>query len=75
MREQNSIYALLIVLLCYVSPCDHLGVPEQLTGGLQNTEQVFGSVSYTKRWYANVLAGIPDYLGISSLNVGVFKSP
>ena len=39
-------------------------VSDQLAGGLQNTEQVFDNVSYTKRWYANVFAGIPDYSGI-----------
>lgn len=42
---------------------------------MQNTEQVFDNVSYTKRWYANVFAGIPDYSGINSLNVGAFKNP
>ena len=42
---------------------------------MQNTEQVFDNVSYTKRWYANVFAGIPDYSGINSVNVGAFKNP
>lgn len=40
-----------------------------------STEQVFDNVSYTKRWYANVFAGIPDYSGINSVNVGAFKNP
>ena len=75
MKKQNSIYTLLIALLSCVSSCDYLGVSEQLAGGLQNTEQVFDNVSYTKRWYANVFAGIPDYSGINSLNVGAFKNP
>lgn len=75
MKKQNSIYTLLIALLCFVSSCDYLGVSDQLAGGLQNTEQVFDNVSYTKRWYANVFAGIPDYSGISSVNVGAFKNP
>lgn len=75
MKKQNSIYTLLIALLCFVSSCDYLGVSDQLAGGLQNTEQVFDNVSYTKRWYANVFAGIPDYSGINSLNVGAFKNP
>ena len=66
---------MLIALLCFVSSCDYLGVSEQLAGGLQNTEQVFDNVSYTKRWYANVFAGIPDYSGINSVNVGAFKNP
>lgn len=75
MKKQNSIYTLLIALLCFVSSCDYLGVSEHLAGGLQNTEQVFDNVSYTKRWYANVFAGIPDYSGINSVNVGAFKNP
>lgn len=75
MKKQNSIYTLLIALLCFVSSCDYLGVSDQLAGGLQNTEQVFDNVSYTKRWYANVFAGIPDYSGINSVNVRAFKNP
>ena len=75
MKKQNSIHTLLIALLCFVSSCDYLGVSDQLAGGLQNTEQVFDNVSYTKRWYANVFAGIPDYSGINSVNVGAFKNP
>lgn len=75
MKKQNSIYTLLIALLCFVSSCDYLGVSDQLAGGLQNTEQVFDNVSYTRRWYANVFAGIPDYSGINSVNVGAFKNP
>ena len=75
MKKQNSLYTLLIALLCFVSSCDYLGVSDQLAGGLQNTEQVFDNVSYTKRWYANVFAGIPDYSGINSVNVGAFKNP
>ena len=75
MKKQNSIFTLLIALLCFVSSCDYLGVSDQLAGGLQNTEQVFDNVSYTKRWYANVFAGIPDYSGINSVNVGAFKNP
>lgn len=75
MKKQNSIYTLLMALLCFVSSCDYLGVSDQLAGGLQNTEQVFDNVSYTKRWYANVFAGIPDYSGINSVNVGAFKNP
>ncbi len=75
MKKQNSIYTLLIALLCFVSSCDYLGVSDRLAGGLQNTEQVFDNVSYTKRWYANVFAGIPDYSGINSVNVGAFKNP
>ena len=34
MKKQNSIYTLLIALLCFVSSCDYLGVSDQLAGGL-----------------------------------------
>ena len=30
MKKQNSIYTLLIALLCFVSSCDYLGVSDQL---------------------------------------------
>lgn len=66
MKKQNSIYTLLIALLCFVSSCDYLGVSDQLAGGLQNTEQVFDNVSYTKRWYANVFAGTPIIQGLTA---------
>ena len=75
MKKQNSIYTLLIALLCFVSSCDYLGVSDQLAGGLQNTEQVFDNVWYDKRSSATVFAGIPDYSGINSVNVGAFKNP
>lgn len=75
MKKLNSIYALLATMLCLISSCDYLGVSGQLVGGLQNTEQVFENVSYTKRWYANVFAGIPDYSGMNSVNVGGFNNP
>ena len=63
------------MLAAFLSELLYLGVSDQLAGGLQNTEQVFDNVSYTKRWYANVFAGIPDYSGINSVNVGAFKNP
>ena len=66
---------LLMGLFFSVSSCDYLAVSDQMSGGLQNTDQIFENVAYTKRWYANVFAGIPDYSGINSLNVGAFKNP
>lgn len=75
MKRKNYIYTLLMALACTVGSCDYLAVSDQLAGGLQNTEQVFDNVSYTKRWYANVFAGIPDYSGLNSENVGAFKNP
>lgn len=66
MKKQNSIYTLLIALLCFVSSCDYLGVSDQLAGGLQNTEQVFDNVSYTKRWYAMFLPVSPIIQGLTA---------
>ena len=40
---------------------DYLNVSDELAGGLVSTDAVFDNVSYTKRWYANIFAGIPDY--------------
>ena len=72
---KNYIYILLLVLLETVSSCDYLAVSDQMAGGLQNTDQVFNNVGYTKRWYANVFTCIPDYSGLSSLSVGAFHNP
>ena len=57
---------LLMGLFFSVSSCDYLAVSDQMSGGLQNTDQIFENVAYTKRWYANVFAGIPDYSGINT---------
>ncbi|WP_294479863.1 RagB/SusD family nutrient uptake outer membrane protein [uncultured Bacteroides sp.] len=75
MKSKSHIYMLLMGLLFSVSSCDYLAVSDQMSGGLQNTDQIFENVAYTKRWYANVFSGIPDYSGINSLNVGAFKNP
>lgn len=52
-----------------------MDVSDQLAGGLQNTDEVFENVSYTKRWYASIFTGIPDYSGLNSTNVNGFKNP
>lgn len=50
---------LLMGLFFSVSSCDYLAVSDQMSGGLQNTDQIFENVAYTKRWYANVFAESP----------------
>lgn len=75
MKKKNYIYKLLMVLSFCISSCDYLAVSEQLAGGLQNIDQVFDNVSYTKRWYANIFSNIPDYSGINSQSSGGFKNP
>ena len=42
---------LLMGLFFSVSSCDYLAVSDQMSGGLQNTDQIFENVAYTKRWY------------------------
>ena len=55
---------LLMGLFFSVSSCDYLAVfSDQMSGGLQNTDQIFENVAYTKRWYANVFAGISRLFG------------
>lgn len=73
LRRNMLIPAAALVLL--VSSCNYLDVSDQLAGGLQNTDEVFENVSYTKRWYASIFTGIPDYSGLNSTNVNGFKNP
>ena len=64
MKKQNSIYTLLIALLCFVSSCDYLGVSDQLAGGLQNTEQVL-------IMYRIQRDGMPMFLPVSPIIQGL----
>lgn len=75
MKRKNYTYILFTTLLFAICSCDYLAVSDQLAGGLQNTDQIFNNVSYTKRWYANIFSSIPDYSGLNSENVGAFKNP
>ncbi|MDY9917547.1 MAG: RagB/SusD family nutrient uptake outer membrane protein [Proteiniphilum sp.] len=50
------------LLLGSLNACsDYLDVSDELSGGLSTFEQVFSNVDYTKRWYANVYANVPNY--------------
>lgn len=71
----KKIYTLLIGIMVSITPSctDYLNVSDELSGGLQNVDQVFNNVNYTKRWYANVFANIPDYSGV--VNVNAFRNP
>lgn len=71
----KKIYNLLIAFLVLLSSCTYLNVSDELSGGLQNTDDIFNNVGYTKRWYANVFSLIPDYSGINSENVHAFRNP
>lgn len=39
----------------------YLDVSDELAGGLTNIKEIFDKPSYTKRFYANIFSGIPDY--------------
>lgn len=75
MKLKNNIIMLAAALALSVTSCNYLDVSEQLAGGLQNTDEVFENVNYTKRWYATIFTGIPDYSGLNSTNVDGFKNP
>ena len=55
--------------------CDYLNVSDQLAGGLQNTDEVFENVNYTKRWYANIFSSIPDYSSLNKVGINGFGNP
>jgi hypothetical protein len=40
---------------------DYLNVSDELAGGVINVDAVFDNPAYSRRWYANVFTGIPDY--------------
>ncbi|MGL5785303.1 MAG: RagB/SusD family nutrient uptake outer membrane protein, partial [Bacteroidales bacterium] len=71
----KKIYNLLIAFLVLLSSCTYLNVSDELSGGLQTTDDIFKNVAYTKRWYANIFSLIPDYSGMNSENVHAFKNP
>ena len=51
----------LCILSCFTSCKKYLDVSDELAGGLTAVDQVFDNPGYTKRWYANVMSGVPDY--------------
>lgn len=71
MKIKIIIYSFLFFL--GIISCDYLNVSDELAGGLQETDQIFENVDYTKRYYANIFTGIPDYSGI--INTGGFRNP
>ena len=41
--------------LCNIYSCDYLNVSDELAGNLRSLDEIFDNVSYTRRWYANIL--------------------
>ena len=67
---KNTIRIILLTLVLGFSSCskDYLDVSDELSGGLNNVDQVFDNAAYTRRWYANVFTGIPDYTDMVHAN-------
>ena len=58
-------YLLIVSFIFSVSACKkYLDVSKELAGGLTSIDQVFDNPGYAKRWYANLMSGVPDYSGI-----------
>lgn len=53
------------MLICLVTSMDsckkYLNVSDELAGGLKSVDEVFENPAYARRWYGNVMSGIPDY--------------
>lgn len=60
---KRNIFIITLLLFASLTACkkDYLAVSDELAGGLTSTDQIFENPAYTKRFYANVLSGIPDY--------------
>lgn len=58
-----KIWVIIIFLMSAMTACkkSYLDVSDELAGGLTSTDQIFENPGYTKRWYANVMSGVPDY--------------
>lgn len=52
---------LFTVIITGISCKKYLDVSDELAGGLANVDEVFENPAYTRRWYANVMSGVPDY--------------
>lgn len=66
-------YKLLLILSILLITClggckKYLNVSDELAGGISTVDQVFENPAYTRRWYANVMSGIPDYSSIIRAN-------
>ncbi|MBD1420820.1 RagB/SusD family nutrient uptake outer membrane protein [Sphingobacterium chuzhouense] len=60
---KNKLLIAISTLILGLSSCSdsYLDVSDELAGGLQSVDEIFDNPSYTRRWYANIFTGIPDY--------------
>ena len=69
-------YFLVLAVLTTFSSCKkYLNVSDELAGGLTNIDQVFDNPDLARRWYANVMSGVPDYSTIIRLDDPVSADP
>ncbi|WP_017260147.1 RagB/SusD family nutrient uptake outer membrane protein [Pedobacter arcticus] len=70
---------IIILLLLTIGICsckkNYLDVSNELAGGLSSTDEVFENPAYTRRWYANILSGVPDYSTIPFVGLTGFHNP
>lgn len=57
----TKIITFLLLLGVFSSCKKYLDVSDELAGGLNTVDEVFQNPDYTRRWYANVMSGVPDY--------------
>ncbi|MBB2149735.1 RagB/SusD family nutrient uptake outer membrane protein [Pedobacter gandavensis] len=72
-----KIWVIVIFLMSAMAACkkSYLDVSNELAGGLTSTDQIFDNPGYTKRWYANVMSGVPDYSTIIGVGMNGIQNP
>lgn len=75
MKKLYKIILGLSLMMSLGSCGKYLDVSDELAGGLTSMDQVFNNADYTKRWYANVMTGIPDYSYIIGTGVTGLQNP
>jgi hypothetical protein len=60
---KNIIKIILFTVILGLGSCskDYLDVSDELAGGITDVDAIFDNPGYSRRWYANVFTGIPDY--------------
>ncbi|WGQ12405.1 RagB/SusD family nutrient uptake outer membrane protein [Pedobacter gandavensis] len=72
-----KICVIIVFLMSALTACkkSYLDVSDELAGGLTSTDQIFENPGYTKRWYANVMSGVPDYSTIIGVGMSGIQNP
>jgi len=75
MKLRLSIIIVLLTAGLFSCKKNYLDVSDELAGGLTSTDQIFENPAYTKRWYGNVMSGIPDYSTIIDVGMNGIQNP